>query len=305
MKVIENMNDEVRCGYKVNAARKRLWACELRLYLRFKEICAKYNLKHFLIYGSALGAMRHNGFIPWDDDMDIGMPRKDFDIFIQKMQSEFKNSGISVTYGIIGDSISPLLRIRDDNTTGIIRGEERRKQSKGAFIEIYVFDDIPDDAVLGKQQLDRVEQLQYELLFKLRKPQLKSKDSFLTFFKTALISSDSLWKRIHMECRRYRGNNINTVLLPIYARTGEVCIPREWTEHIKEVPFENISVCVLENINKQLEITYGDYMSLPPIDERGKYHQTTIFYDPDHAYTSYENSDIPNCFFNGECDELI
>ena len=68
--------EEVRCDYLVSAKMKRIWAVELDMYLSFAEICEKYGLNHFLIAGSLLGAVRHNGFIPWDDDMDIGMTRE-------------------------------------------------------------------------------------------------------------------------------------------------------------------------------------------------------------------------------------
>ncbi len=82
MGLIKNMEDEVRCGYHVSSARKRLWECELRIYEAFDKVCKCNNIEHFLIGGSAIGAIRHQGFIPWDDDIDIGMTRRNFNLFL-------------------------------------------------------------------------------------------------------------------------------------------------------------------------------------------------------------------------------
>ena len=71
--------EEVRCNYLVSTQIKRIWAVLLDMYLAFSEACEKYGLKYFLIGGSLLGAIRHDGFIPCDDDLDVGMMREDYE----------------------------------------------------------------------------------------------------------------------------------------------------------------------------------------------------------------------------------
>ena len=80
--------EEVKCDYLISEAQKMIWAMEMDLYLVFVEICKKYGLQYFVMYGSLLGAVRHDGFIPWDDDIDVGMPRKDYDTFIKVAPKE-------------------------------------------------------------------------------------------------------------------------------------------------------------------------------------------------------------------------
>ena len=70
---------ETICDFYVDEMRKKIWAIEIDLYLELEKVCKKHNLRFYAIGGSILGAVRHNGFIPWDDDMDVCMPREDYE----------------------------------------------------------------------------------------------------------------------------------------------------------------------------------------------------------------------------------
>lgn len=69
---------ETICDFGVDENRKKIWAVELDLLNSLKEVCEKHNLRYYLFFGSLLGAVRHHGFIPWDDDLDVAMPRRDY-----------------------------------------------------------------------------------------------------------------------------------------------------------------------------------------------------------------------------------
>lgn len=79
--------DEVREGF-IPAMMKRAWAAELEILVEIDRICEKYKLRYFIDYGNLLGAIRHKGFIPWDDDIDIMMLRKDYEIFAKWLIKE-------------------------------------------------------------------------------------------------------------------------------------------------------------------------------------------------------------------------
>ena len=83
------LEDEIRCGYIVSSEMKELWSIELELMEKFISVCNKYNLSWWVSGGSLLGAVRHQGFIPWDDDIDVCMPRKDYDILQSVASQEF------------------------------------------------------------------------------------------------------------------------------------------------------------------------------------------------------------------------
>ena len=90
MKLKKNFYDEeIICDYVVSEEMKKIWAINLELMSVFKKVCQKHNLKFFMGFGTLLGAFRHQGFIPWDDDVDIIMPRSDFEK-LKKLNNEFK-----------------------------------------------------------------------------------------------------------------------------------------------------------------------------------------------------------------------
>ena len=81
--------EEVRDGYTVTAQMKKIWAAELELYMLFRDVCHRHGLRHYWTYGNLIGAARHGGFIPWDDDLDVFMPREDYKKLCDIAQQEF------------------------------------------------------------------------------------------------------------------------------------------------------------------------------------------------------------------------
>ena len=122
------LTDEVIDGYKVSANRKKLWVTELDLLSFLEEVCIRENINYYLLFGSAIGAVRHKGFIPWDDDIDLGMLREDFEKFLNADKSDWPEY-IDVQYGISEHGVDTLLRIRDARTTEKITLELRAEQN--------------------------------------------------------------------------------------------------------------------------------------------------------------------------------
>ena len=82
------MKAKTICGFKVTVERQKIWQIELEMLKLVDKICQKHNLHYSLVGGSLLGAVRHKGFIPWDDDIDIAMKRKDYEKFLKIAQKE-------------------------------------------------------------------------------------------------------------------------------------------------------------------------------------------------------------------------
>jgi lipopolysaccharide cholinephosphotransferase len=100
--------EETRNGWFVTEKMKKIWAVEIDLYREFARVCDEYGLKYYMIYGGLLGAVRHGGFIPWDDDLDVCMPREDYDKlcalpertfqYPYSLQTPFNQTNYSYTY---------------------------------------------------------------------------------------------------------------------------------------------------------------------------------------------------------------
>ena len=163
--------DEIRNGFLVTSHRKKLWNVQIGLIQEFARICKKYNLRWFVFSGTLIGAIRHKGFIPWDDDVDIFMFRPDYEKFKQvaaheirypyfldawfnyKLESEETADNPSDDYLQLVTREQeteyagfypfwPMLKLRDSRTA-MIQWPERRHINQGVWIDIFAFDSAP------------------------------------------------------------------------------------------------------------------------------------------------------------------
>ena len=305
MKQLIDFSAEIRCDFLVTVARKKQWNIELNIYQEFAAICDRHGLDYFLIYGGHLGAIRHHGFIPWDDDLDVAMLRGDFEKFLTIATEELPPE-FSIVYGIVGREQFPLLRIRYLDSTGILRKDLDGKHNSGVFIEVYVLDDVPDDQQARQAQINRVENLQYLANVKLQRRFSFSKEGISTFFRLLPDSAKGLWDKSQAACAKYQtdGENgyVTCVQLPHYARLGELYLKKTVALDIIDVPFETITVKIMRDPVSLVQ-SYSDYMTLPPLEKRGTSHARVVFYDPDRPYTEYLGRQVVRDYFDGIGEE--
>ncbi len=306
MKDRQDLDSELVCGFNVSTNRKKLWASELDMLDSFEKICKENNINYFLLFGSAIGAVRHKGFIPWDDDIDIGMLREDFEKFLKCDKKDF-GSNIDIQYGynkVTGGDI--LLRIRDRRTTGIISDELFLDKNKGIFIEIYPFDYV-DNNRMRKFQI-----IISTFLVRIicdRKPQNKaSVFRRLWHGVCSFMPKKSLWKFYEFICKLQNGKErkyVDTITIPDYAKTGNHLFKVEDVKKTVYVDFEYTKARIPEGYHSVLTTRYGDYMKIPEVEEQGQHHNMIVFYDPNHPYSYYDKSEIPQKYFSGEISPLI
>lgn len=291
---------ETRSEFYVDEKRKKLWKIELDMLEIVQEICKKNSINYFLHSGSALGAVRHNGFIPWDDDLDLGMLRNDFQRFVSACEKELKPP-FFLQYGLNdGGHVCGLLRIRNSNTTAIIRNDEDKDCNNGVYLEIYPFDNIPDALIPRKIQFFLSLFFYHGLLANYYGP--ASKRQWFARIVIQLLGSQkafSIWQKI---CQKYNNRNtkyIDTVSLPDYARKGIYRIKCNWIHRFKEVPYEYLTVSIPESVDAMLKLNYGNYWELPKPEERGIEHTNIVFFDPDKPYSYYKDSDLVHEYFHG------
>jgi lipopolysaccharide cholinephosphotransferase len=277
--------EEKKCDYLIPAYMKKSWAIQLDLYLTIEEICHKYNLKFYLMFGGLIGAIRHNGFIPWDDDLDVAMPREDYEEFIRVAPDELDYPYFLRTPFTDTACLYPVIDIVNSETTFIPKLFRRKGFNMGVVVDIFPIDYCnPADVEKNWPQILTYylhctnylkrgckglnERQQNDLI------KYYTSDPYMSFNKLhsfGIASSDYMF--------------ICNALPYDYKR---LIWPAHCFEQSIKHKFENMDVEIPIGYDEILTKTYGDYMSYPPVKERGE-KNNQIFFDPDVPYTHYTN----------------
>ncbi|MBO4858772.1 MAG: LicD family protein [Treponema sp.] len=141
------LDEEVRCDYLVTHEMKEVWAVELDLLAELLRVCKKHNIKIFASGGTMLGAVRHKGFIPWDDDIDMAMFRDDYNKLCEVASKEFMYPYFFQTEYTDKGSLRGHAQLRNSETTGILSSEFKNKLTfnQGIFLDIFPLDSVIDN----------------------------------------------------------------------------------------------------------------------------------------------------------------
>lgn len=160
------LDEETKCDYYISSSIKGLWAVELDLLNELDRVCKKHNLQYWADSGTLLGAARHKGFIPWDDDIDIFMFREDFDKLCD-VSFEFNFPYFFQTEETDPSSLRGHAQIRNSETTGILKEELNMDIhfNQGIFIDIFPLDYLPDDDMECEKYLSRINRYSWWIKF--------------------------------------------------------------------------------------------------------------------------------------------
>ena len=297
------LNEEVRDGYKVSHEMKKVWAVELDLLSEFQRVCKKHNIKYIASGGTMLGAVRHKGFIPWDDDIDLMMLREEYEKLCQIAPSEFKHPYFFQNSHTDLGFTKGFSRLRNCETTAIFDFERASKFriNQGIFIDIFPMDNVIDDEALFKQQYENVKALSKKVesrfSFNYRCYRTNSYKNKILHLFLPLIKKPSFWllrpdkmkEQEDKEIQRYNNTQTKYVGLLSFQFNNRVHdIEREDMNNLIESDFEFLKIPNIANFDKALRWKFGDYMT--PVNSPS-YHQG-IFYDADHCYKDYLNGKL-------------
>ena len=278
--------EEVKCDYSISEAQKMIWAMEMDLYLVFVEICQKYDLQYFVMYGSLLGAVRHNGFIPWDDDIDVGMPRKDYDTFIKVAPKEWSEPyALQCPYTYPNCYITNIT-LRNEMGTFTPKVFKTLDYNKGIPLDVFPFDYC--DPNTASQERERIFEhiMKCASWMKMQCTDL-AEDQKNTCLKYKTDSPLYHWEMIQRIASNpdYIGSDYMTMVVQIPNIKRNPCIYRtEWFASTVMHKFETIEVPVPIGWDGTLTTYYGpDYMQFPPIEARGAINDKIIV-DPFTPY---------------------
>ena len=139
---------EVICGWEVSELTKKVWSVQLDLIKKLDEVCKKNNLKWYPMWGTLLGVVRHHGFIPWDDDVDVVMLREDYERLISLAESEFRYPYFLQTTLNDEDCFYMWVNLRNSETTGNRKTCLEKKLNNGIGIDIMPLDGCADNLTI-------------------------------------------------------------------------------------------------------------------------------------------------------------
>lgn len=252
---------------------------QLNMLKDLHRFCSENKINYSLAYGSLLGAVRHQGFIPWDDDVDVMMTRTDYNRFIKEYRHEyFKVISIYNTEGYC----FPFAKLADNRT--IVIENMEMAIDYGVFIDIFPVDNVPNSPISFAILQTKKKMLNY--LHVLKNVSVSSSRNtfknfilYLSHFLLSPISNKRIVFMMNSLCISYYQNSTNRVaiLAPTDNNNSEVW-PAELFNNYVKMPFEGIECCCVEKWNKVLVSMYGDYMKLPPPEKRKTHHSFTAFW---------------------------
>ena len=281
--------EEVRNDFLVDTTRKKVWAIEIDLLLQLDRVCKKYGFQYYLMFGSLLGAIRHNGYIPWDDDLDVCMPRKDYEELLKVAPLELKEPYFLQTPETDKGYFYTFSKIRNSNTTAFLELFQYQRFNMGIMIDVMPMDVCSEEDV--EENFSLIQKLTRDntTFMRMKNPNLSDADKkrvseypggdplerYYTIQKIA--------KKHEFEGQTHQSRivAVNTIYI-----TRKMILRAADLEQTIDCPFEQYAFPIPKGYDQILRTIYGDYMIFPPISERGKWHSDYLL-DPDKPYKEY------------------
>lgn len=249
---------------------RQLQMIELEMLLEVDRICKKCNIKYNVIAGTLLGAIRHGGFIPWDDDADIGMLRDEYEKFRVACETELDTErfyfqdnrntpGYRWGYG----------KLRRKGTVFTREFQEHMPYEQGVFIDIFPMDGIPDNYLLRSVHNFHCFCIRKVLWSEVGRKADKRGYMRVWYGLLSKIPAKTVFRHYQKfieKSNRKRTKLVRMLMFP--SPTKEYGYHREWYEQGRKVKFENCLLEGMKDSEEYLAYTYGDYMTLPPEGKR-------------------------------------
>lgn len=281
----EFLKEEVRCDYVVTADMKKVWSKELQLLSLFSDICTKYNLRWQMAAGSLLGTVRHKGFIPWDDDIDVIMPREDYDTFVRVapdtlqnpffLQTSYSDPGRNIGYAQLRNSSTAAIDLRyvDQNNT----------YNQGIFLDIFPVDYVSDDSKIREKQRKKIRL--FDSIYRKRFDKDDKKLSGKIKHWMACLIYEAIGPKHFYTMRENIYRNVqkcsNVGMISFLFDEPRFVWSKEELEEIIYADFEYVKVPIPAKFDVVLTKTYGEWNK--PV--KGAAIHSGIHFDCDRSYS--------------------
>lgn len=249
------------------------------------SVCKENKITYYLIYGTCIGAVRHNGFIPWDDDLDIAMPIEDYKKFCKILSENNNKRYFLQTRETDKNYYLDFAKVRDTETTLIDEyNYKKRDIVLGTYIDVFPLVGVPNNKLKKK-----VQKINRALYFAADRNMINNKIIKKTFDLIVKIVGKERIRRIcYKNMMKYSCKECD-VWFSIFGEYYEKDMhPKSYYGKGKRVKYEDIKVPVPEDYDSYLKKLYGDYMKLPDESKRQPSHSIKIL-DLKNSYTKYIN----------------
>ena len=249
----------------------------LEILKNFNRVCVNNKISYSLGYGTLLGAVRHKGFIPWDDDIDVIMLREEYEKLF-KVREQLGENFLLVSVDTDKKYTTPLPKIIDRRTK-LIEYEHRDNFQLGVYIDIFVFDYCFSNKF--KNYIYKIRSLIARKVWGLATYKPKS-DFVIELLLRNIALRFNLGRKASIILDFFNKRNPSTFLVgnlqySVYGLDKDTFLYSDFL-NVENIKFENLEVKAVKNRNYFLEKWYGDFMKLPPIDKRISHHNFKAYY---------------------------
>ncbi len=271
----------------------------LEIFIEIDKICVKHDLRYYAIGGTCLGAVRHQGFIPWDDDLDIAMPDKDFEFFMDIAPKELPDNLKLINSKTLCERGLFFAKVHDINTTFIERYRNGIASNySGIYIDIMPLSGVPCNKIRRKIFCSLI-----EILIRLNEKKFgsfdigRTKGGKLLWIVTKPVNLVvgrnfymNLWKRLTSKCK-FDDSQYTAYIWSVRLKSLNLVFKKAWFDDYVVLPFETTSMRCPCNWKAYLTCQFGDYMKLPPVKEQESHCGENGIVDVKRPYTYYKQLD--------------
>ena len=253
---------------------------ELGIMEYIHEVCQKIGVKYFLAYGSLIGAVRHQGFIPWDDDMDICMLRDDYEKLQDYLIAHPDERCEVMSYKNNINYVYPFMKVQD-NRTYLLEEDVRIDSNMGIYVDIFPVDGYEDDQAFKDKMTKIIKKRQLSCYtFKgitNTKSVVNSMIRYISVIIFYFTNTNKYVSQIDELAKSRKVENYEQVDYLIYKDMNKPVWKREWLEDVETGNFEGKEFMIPKHYHEILTSDYGNYMQLPPVEQQVSHHDFKLW----------------------------
>lgn len=252
------------------------------------SLCREKGIRYSLSCGTLLGAVRHHGYIPWDDDIDIFMLRPDYERIIEEIKKSENSRYRILTPFTDSNYYYPFAKLCDMSTR-ILEGNDRSLPEMGVYIDIFPVDGLPNDARLRKRYWNRIRIVKkFNTMIYQKKVRgegfVKGVFRRVIFFLFKPMASNRLARYLNILATKCSVGDSEFIACSIFGYGEREQLPASVFSEFIDIPFEQKQYRAIKNYDLYLSNLYGDYMTLPPAEQRQRKHGFHAFVGGGNAF---------------------